>query len=239
MADSKAKRDAVIKMLATTHKISPEAAKALYYTMAGVHTTAAIGGAVVAYLQRGSATGELAAQLIAKELYPGIKPENLTNEQKANVSALSTLGAGLAVGVAGNSSVAAATGGIAGKTAVENNYLSEKQKTQSENEFDACKDSTAFRLQVGSKWDLIDAGQQTSYGAGMLVSVTQRKVSTEQLFNPVHRRFDHRPPVISRVPFPVSIAAGKPLPGHRLISVRILRRPVTRPDLRRDIRQKP
>jgi len=45
-ADAKAKRDADIKLLATTHEISPEAAKALYYTMAGVHTTAAIGGAV-------------------------------------------------------------------------------------------------------------------------------------------------------------------------------------------------
>jgi filamentous hemagglutinin len=45
-ADAKAKRDADIKLLATTHQISPEAAKALYYTMAGVHTTAAIAGAV-------------------------------------------------------------------------------------------------------------------------------------------------------------------------------------------------
>lgn len=45
-ADAKAKRDADIKLLATTHEISPEAAKAFYYTMAGVHTTAAIGGAV-------------------------------------------------------------------------------------------------------------------------------------------------------------------------------------------------
>ncbi|MFD3242591.1 VENN motif pre-toxin domain-containing protein [Rahnella perminowiae] len=92
----------------------------------------ALAGAVVAYLQGGSvsggaagaATGELAAQLIAKELYPGVKPENLTNDQKANASALSTLAAGLAGGVAGNSSVAAGTGGIAGKTAVENNSLS-------------------------------------------------------------------------------------------------------------------
>ena len=100
----------------------------------------ALAGAVVTYLQGGSvtggaagaATGELAAQLIAKELYPGIKPENLTNEQKANVSALSTLAAGLAGGVAGNSSVAAGTGGIAGKTAVENNYLSVSEKTELE-----------------------------------------------------------------------------------------------------------
>ncbi|KFD14257.1 hypothetical protein GRAQ_01207 [Rahnella aquatilis CIP 78.65 = ATCC 33071] len=91
----------------------------------------ALAGAVVAYLQGGSvsggaagaATGELAAQLIAKELYPGVKPENLTNEQKANVSALSTLAAGLAGGVAGNSLLATGTGAVAGKTAVENNAV--------------------------------------------------------------------------------------------------------------------
>ncbi len=78
----------------------------------------------------GAATGELAAQLIAKELYPGVKPENLTNEQKANVSALSTLAAGLAGGVAGNLSVAAGTGAVAGKIAVENNALSSKDEQQ-------------------------------------------------------------------------------------------------------------
>ncbi|WP_167686184.1 VENN motif pre-toxin domain-containing protein, partial [Rahnella sp. CJA17(1/100)] len=100
----------------------------------------ALAGAVVAYLQGGSvsggaagaATGELAAQLIAKELYPGVKPENLTNEQKANVSALSTLAAGLAGGVAGDSSFAAGTGAVAGKTAVENNFLSVEEKTKLE-----------------------------------------------------------------------------------------------------------
>jgi filamentous hemagglutinin len=99
-----------------------------------------LAGAVVAYLQGGSvsggaagaATSELAAQLIAKELYPGINPENLTNEQKANVSALSTLAAGLAGGVAGDSSFAAGTGAVAGKTAVENNFLSVEEKTKLE-----------------------------------------------------------------------------------------------------------
>lgn len=64
----------------------------------------ALAGAVVAYRQgrsvaggaAGAATGELAAQVIAKALYPEVKSENLTNEQKANVGALSTLAAGLA-----------------------------------------------------------------------------------------------------------------------------------------------
>ncbi|PKE27844.1 filamentous hemagglutinin [Rahnella sp. AA] len=103
----------------------------------------ALAGAVVAYLQgssvtggaAGAATGELAAYLITQELYPGKDPAELTNDQKANVSALSTLAAGLAGGVAGNSAVAAGTGAVAGKTAVENNAeanLSEFEKDAEE-----------------------------------------------------------------------------------------------------------
>jgi len=91
----------------------------------------ALVGGVIAWLQGGSvaggaagaAAGELAATAIASELYPGIEPGNLTNEQKANISALSTLAAGLAGGVAGDSSYAAGAGAVSGKVAVENNNL--------------------------------------------------------------------------------------------------------------------
>ena len=75
---------------------------------------------------------------------------------------------------------AAGTGAVNGKVTVENNYLSEKQKTQREEEFEACKDSTACKLQVGSKWDAIDIGQQTSYGAGMLIGVPAGLVDSVQ-----------------------------------------------------------
>ena len=130
----------------------------------------ALAGAVVAYLQGGSvtggaagaATGELAAQLIAKELYPGVKPENLTNEQKANVSALSTLAAGLAGGVAGNSSVAAGTGGIAGKTAVENNYLSANQALTFDKEMQSCKASGGDCTAVIDKWKKVSDEQSNN-----------------------------------------------------------------------------
>jgi len=57
---------------------------------------------------------------------------------------------------------------------------------------------------------------------------------TKQLFDTVHCRFGHRPPVVSRVPFPVRIASREPLPGNRLISVGIFSLPVTRPGSRRD-----
>jgi filamentous hemagglutinin len=47
----------------------------------------------------------------------------LSNDEKSNISALSTLAAGLAGGVAGNSLNAAGTGAVGGKVAVENNNL--------------------------------------------------------------------------------------------------------------------
>jgi filamentous hemagglutinin len=95
----------------------------------------ALAGALIAYLQGGSlsaravggAGGEAAARVISAELYPGIKAADLTNEQKANISALSTLAAGLAGGVLNDSSMAGVQAAAAGKTAVENNALSVPQ----------------------------------------------------------------------------------------------------------------
>ena len=71
----------------------------------------------------GAAGGELAAKIIADQLYPNRDPSTLTNDEKSNVSALSTLAAGLAGGVAGNSLNAAGTGAVNGKVTVENNFL--------------------------------------------------------------------------------------------------------------------
>ncbi|AJZ90066.1 hypothetical protein BBAD15_g10931 [Beauveria bassiana D1-5] len=52
-------------------------------------------------------------------MYPGIKRDDLNEEQKQTISALSTLAAGLVGGVTGNSLADVQ----AGKNAVENNYL--------------------------------------------------------------------------------------------------------------------
>lgn len=68
----------------------------------------AVVGAVVAQLQgngalagaAGAAGGELAARLIAEQLFPGVRPEELTESQKQTVSVLGTLAAGLAGGLA-------------------------------------------------------------------------------------------------------------------------------------------
>ena len=93
----------------------------------------AVVGAVVAQLQgngalagaAGAGGGELAARLIADQLYPGVRPEDLTESQKQTVSVLGTLAAGLAGGLAGDSTADAVAGAQAGKNAVENNALSD------------------------------------------------------------------------------------------------------------------
>lgn len=56
-------------------------------------------------------------------LYPGRKPDELTESEKQKVSTLSMLTAGLAGGVSSGSTAGAVTGAVAGKNAVENNFL--------------------------------------------------------------------------------------------------------------------
>lgn len=76
----------------------------------------------------GAASGELAAKALMTELYPGKKASQLSEEEKQTLSALSTLAAGLAGGVVGDSSDSAFTGAQAGKNAVENNHLNTLEK---------------------------------------------------------------------------------------------------------------
>ncbi|MCT8343381.1 hemagglutinin repeat-containing protein, partial [Photorhabdus kleinii] len=73
----------------------------------------------------GATSGELAAQVLIKQLYgDGAKVSELTEEQKQTISTLSTLAAGLAGGIAGDSTGSAVTGAQAGKNAADNNALS-------------------------------------------------------------------------------------------------------------------
>lgn len=168
-----------IKKLTTTDGQVNVAANAMAHAVLGAVTAqlnnqSAVAGGL------GAGGGELAARYIAGQLFPGKTAEQLSESEKQQVSALSELAAGLAGGLATGDTGGAVTAAQAGKNAVENNYLSDNQKTQREEEFAACKDSTACKLQVGSKWDLIDAGQQTSYGAGMLVGVPAGLVDSVQ-----------------------------------------------------------
>ena len=86
---------------------------------------AALQGNSVAAGATGAAAGELAARAITGMLYPGVDDlTTLSEEQKQTISTLSTISAGIAGGLAGDSTAAAATGAQSGKTAVENNSLS-------------------------------------------------------------------------------------------------------------------
>ena len=99
--------------------------------VAGNLITHAILGAVVAELQgnsglvggAGAVGGELAADIIRKQLY-GKDVKDLTEEDKRTISALAQLATGLAIAVAGGDVGDAGTAIAAGKNAVENNGLS-------------------------------------------------------------------------------------------------------------------
>lgn len=96
----------------------------------------AVLGAVVAQAQGNSAgagaagavTGELIAGVIIKQLYGDVKPQDLTEEQKQTVSALSTLASGLAGAVVGGDAANAVAGAESGKNAVENNFLGDESQ---------------------------------------------------------------------------------------------------------------
>ena len=92
---------------------------------------ALVSGNNVAAGAAGAASGELAAKIISEQYY-GKAPSALTEAEKQNVSALSQLAAGLAGGLIADSTVGAVGGSVAGKTAVENNYLSVSEKTEFE-----------------------------------------------------------------------------------------------------------
>ncbi|VGP79493.1 16S rRNA endonuclease CdiA [Klebsiella variicola] len=103
---------------------------------AAVVAHAILGGAVAALQGNsaaagaaGAAAGELAAKAIAGMLYPDVTDlSTLTEAQKQTVSTLATISAGMAGGLAGDSTSSAVAGAQGGKNAVENNSLSKKDK---------------------------------------------------------------------------------------------------------------
>ncbi|MCC8376372.1 hemagglutinin repeat-containing protein, partial [Photorhabdus bodei] len=115
----------VIKALTTdpqTHQVDT-AANTLAHAILGAVAAEVSGNNALAGAA-GAASGELAAQVLIKQLYgDGAKVSELTEEQKQTISTLSTLAAGLAGGIAGDSTVSALTGAQAGKNATDNNAL--------------------------------------------------------------------------------------------------------------------
>ncbi|WP_167519927.1 hemagglutinin repeat-containing protein [Serratia proteamaculans] len=85
---------------------------------AQLNNQSAVAGAV------GAGGGELVARVIVEIRFPGRDISSLTEGEKQEVSALSQLAAGLAGGLAADSSAGVVTGSQAAKNAVENNSLS-------------------------------------------------------------------------------------------------------------------
>ncbi|AWH87795.1 VENN motif pre-toxin domain-containing protein [Limnobaculum parvum] len=76
----------------------------------------------------GTASGEIIAQTITQYLYEGKKPEELTEEQRQAVAALSMIASGAIGGVVGDSTESAATSANAGYNAAVNNHLTTGEK---------------------------------------------------------------------------------------------------------------
>lgn len=117
----------------------------------------------------GAFSGELAARYIIDNYYGG-RTDNLSEQERQQISMLATIASGIAGGIAGNSTASAGTGALAGKNAVENNYLSQKQQAKKKEELAECK-SIACKAQTEAKWTAIDLGQDGSFAAGMIAGV--------------------------------------------------------------------
>jgi len=78
----------------------------------------------------GAGGGELAARVIVEIRFPGRDINSLTEGEKQEVSALSQLAAGLAGGIASDSTAGAVAASQAGKNAVENNALNATDEKQ-------------------------------------------------------------------------------------------------------------
>ncbi|MET4057247.1 filamentous hemagglutinin [Pantoea agglomerans] len=116
-------------------KVNTEA-NLMAHAVLGAVTSYAAGNAALA-----GASGAVMGEYIAQQLYPGVKREDLSEEQRQTISALGTLAAGLAGGVVGDSTADAVAGAQAGKNAVENNHLHTAEARALDKELSDCKAS--------------------------------------------------------------------------------------------------
>ncbi|UIN13643.1 VENN motif pre-toxin domain-containing protein [Yersinia ruckeri] len=124
----------------------------------------AVLGAVVAKINGDSAlsgaSGAAMGEYIAQQMYPGVKREDLSEEQRQTLSALSTLASGLSGGLAGDSTADAVAGAQAGKNAVENNYLSAKQIDAWSAEMKFCQAGGGDCSGIIKKYEELSTAQQ-------------------------------------------------------------------------------
>ncbi len=137
---------------------------------------AQVNGGRAAHGAISAAGAELLAPKIASTLY-GKSEADLTPDEKAGVISMASLAGGIAgalmngksegVEIIGNATINAQ---IAENT-VTNNYLSGWQEKQREEELAACNGSLRCELKTGVYWELVSAGQDTAYGAGLATSI--------------------------------------------------------------------
>ncbi|WP_252187026.1 endonuclease toxin domain-containing protein [Escherichia coli] len=114
-------------------------------------------GENVAAQATGAMTGE-AIGILAEYIY-NKQPGELTEREKENVSAWATLASGLAGGLAGGDTQSVANAAQAGKTTVENNYLSSSQSVEFDKELTNCRKSGGNCQNVIDKWKKVSDEQ--------------------------------------------------------------------------------
>ncbi|HAZ6581138.1 TPA: glycohydrolase toxin TNT-related protein, partial [Escherichia coli] len=117
---------------------------------------AQLGGNNAASGAAGAFSGELAARYIIDNYYCG-RTDNLSEQERQQISMLVTIASGIAGGLAGNSTASVGTGAQAGRNSVENNYLSVSEKTELEIAKQTLKNSKdpAEREKAQQKYDAL------------------------------------------------------------------------------------
>ncbi|WP_241069834.1 hemagglutinin repeat-containing protein [Achromobacter insuavis] len=98
------------------------AANAMAHAVLGA-VTAQLNGQSALAGGLGAGGGELAARMIARQLFPGKAPDALSETEKQQISALSQVAAAIVGGLATGDAAGGVTGAQAGRNAVENNFL--------------------------------------------------------------------------------------------------------------------
>ncbi len=155
------------------------AANAMAHALLGAITAQlnnqfAVAGAV------GAGGGELAARVITEIRFPGRDISSLTEGEKQEVSALSQLAAGLAGGIASDSTAGVVTASQAGKNAVENNLLGGNEETQTKFVQDHGKNIASCSTDPGSAScqkglamnDALMVALPAGLGGGLLTAAT-------------------------------------------------------------------
>lgn len=117
---------------------------------------AQLGGNNAASGAAGAFSGELAARYIIDNYYGG-RTDNLSEQERQQISMLATIASGIAGGLADNSTASAGTGAQAGRNAVENNYLSYDEAHAFDREMTACRKAGGDCGDIQNKYAVISA----------------------------------------------------------------------------------